>query len=870
MPSLKIDLIVDDKGNVVIQKAKANLNELEQATGKLNASFTQFSGIFNKLAIATFGVLSVKGMYDLVAGSLEAQHQLALTAEKVGIAATSLKVYEYAAKVSGLEVESMTRGIGILSKNMMGAAVDVGGAAQSFKALGLSTKDAQGNLKPTEQMIGEIADKFKAMEAGAGKTALAMALFGRSGKDMIPFLNEGRTGIAAVRKEMESLGFTFDRDAIERAGEVQDKFERLGMVSQNIGTQITTGLVPALDQLVEMLIEAAKHGESFRGVGESLGTGLKGLAAIAIGVAASFDLLGTSIGETMARGVMAFQNSSILQHITGISIGKGLYATFFGGLGKDDFSSLQKKIDQYGNMINKLWEPPPLRLTNPPGAKGDAPLVDSEKAKKTREEFELWLGSLEKLNPLLSQIDRDMVEINKQGEKFKERGISEEQIRAAEALAQEYLEQKQAIENAKTANELYNKVLDVQLTMARDLERIGVESVINKAKGDIDYAKRMLDVFVQSGEIAPTEAIEKRFVLERQLLDIEQRRIDLFAIQTANEEDAYRNWPKQLEAILALEERRNNLTREQAYETKKSKIDAEKEAYDTLKFFAADYHLFQSEQLDRLANKFKAAGLDQVTIERWKNEELKKQQIEYIEWRLKYAETFGEAMKLQLTLEELQHTSNWAKMAESATYSFQIIGDSFGSIFHDSVTGDLKSFDDYWSSFVDRMASKWAQTLADMVADWLRSLAEMAVAEGGGGFLSGITGGIGGFFGSIFGGGAAAGGIGALMADTPALAPLIMLAHKGGIVGDTSFPTRPAAVEAFFNAPRLHRGLAPDERPAILQTGEEVIPRAGTRRGGDIHIHLHEGAIKGSVVTTKQLARELVGLIAQAKKEGAH
>jgi len=57
--------------------------------------------------------------------------------------------------------------------------------------------------------------------------------------------------------------------------------------------------------------------------------------------------------------------------------------------------------------------------------------------------------------------------------------------------------------------------------------------------------------------------------------------------------------------------------------------------------------------------------------------------------------------------------------------------------------------------------------------------------------------------------------------------------HSGGVVGK-DFPTSFKKVNPtiFYNAPRLHEGLAADEFPAILQRGETVTPK-GESAGGD-------------------------------------
>lgn len=56
-----------------------------------------------------------------------------------------------------------------------------------------------------------------------------------------------------------------------------------------------------------------------------------------------------------------------------------------------------------------------------------------------------------------------------------------------------------------------------------------------------------------------------------------------------------------------------------------------------------------------------------------------------------------------------------------------------------------------------------------------------------------------------------------------------MVAHSGGVVGETPFPKKVVPASTFENAPRLHKGLRNDEYPAILQTGEEVVARGQSR-----------------------------------------
>lgn len=81
--------------------------------------------------------------------------------------------------------------------------------------------------------------------------------------------------------------------------------------------------------------------------------------------------------------------------------------------------------------------------------------------------------------------------------------------------------------------------------------------------------------------------------------------------------------------------------------------------------------------------------------------------------------------------------------------------------------------------------------------------------------IQSASGGGGGFFGAV------AGVVtGATSTDTTTAARM----HSGGSVGSAGQPISVPSSN-FINAPRFHNGLKPDEFPAILQQGEEVIPK---------------------------------------------
>lgn len=95
--------------------------------------------------------------------------------------------------------------------------------------------------------------------------------------------------------------------------------------------------------------------------------------------------------------------------------------------------------------------------------------------------------------------------------------------------------------------------------------------------------------------------------------------------------------------------------------------------------------------------------------------------------------------------------------------------------------------------------------------------------------------------------------------------------HSGGIAGETYTPRRRVDPAIFAAAPRLHNGLAPDERPVIMQTGEEVRSRsqvAKDRQPKHIHIHLGEKEVGSYIIDNDDIMSGIRAKNAEWNRKG--
>jgi Phage-related minor tail protein len=236
--------------------------EAESSLASLEKKFTSTA----KSLAAGLGVgLGVKQFTDSIKKMIDQADELGKASQKFGVPVEQLSALKFAAELADVSFEQLGKGLAKLSKAILDGAVNPSGeAAKTFKSLGISVRDANGQIKPTEQIFSDIAEKFSTMEDGAGKTATAIKLFGRSGAELIPLLNEGRSGIKKLTDEAKSLGIVISADTAAKAQEFNDTLKRIHTTGDAVYLQFAEQLLPTLQKLADMFLQARKEGDGLK------------------------------------------------------------------------------------------------------------------------------------------------------------------------------------------------------------------------------------------------------------------------------------------------------------------------------------------------------------------------------------------------------------------------------------------------------------------------------------------------------------------------------------------------------------------------------------------------------------------------------
>lgn len=175
--------------------------------------------------------------------------------QKIGVARETLSSFELAAKVSGVSLEGLGGSFKFLSKNLAEAASGNKELGSLFKQMGV---DVQAGLKDSETAMLRIADVMASMPDSAQKTALSIALLGRSGAESLPFLNQGAEGIQKMKEASDALGASMSDAGVRMADAFGDNLDVIKTAVVGVQTQFTEGMLPALLELSEGAVDALK------------------------------------------------------------------------------------------------------------------------------------------------------------------------------------------------------------------------------------------------------------------------------------------------------------------------------------------------------------------------------------------------------------------------------------------------------------------------------------------------------------------------------------------------------------------------------------------------------------------------------------
>lgn len=193
-------------------------------------------------------------LINMVGGVAEAGGHLEDLGNRLGIGVESLQAWQYAAKMNGVEAESLNKSIEKIGINASSAARGNKALADEFRGLGVSITDANGKMLPTDKILHKTMMALDRIKDPLKRNEVAFRLFGKSGVDMVQLLMDGGDGLNQWLREAYETGNVIGADVAKAGGEYGDSIDRLMMRLDGLRKFFAVQLLPAFKDVVDTVM----------------------------------------------------------------------------------------------------------------------------------------------------------------------------------------------------------------------------------------------------------------------------------------------------------------------------------------------------------------------------------------------------------------------------------------------------------------------------------------------------------------------------------------------------------------------------------------------------------------------------------------
>lgn len=215
------DITVDFNANLArfekgVKKATSQLNSF----GKSARSVGRGIKTFIAGALAKFSV-------DMVKSSIETADAIAKTADKIGLTTDALQELRFAAARTGVAQRALDMGMQRFSRRVGEVAQGTGVLKSVFDQYGIAVKDAEGNMRPLQDILLDYSDTIKKAGGAQEQLRLAFKAFDSEGAALVNTLKGGRQGLEFLTQAARDSGAVMEEELVRRAEKINDRWDTL-------------------------------------------------------------------------------------------------------------------------------------------------------------------------------------------------------------------------------------------------------------------------------------------------------------------------------------------------------------------------------------------------------------------------------------------------------------------------------------------------------------------------------------------------------------------------------------------------------------------------------------------------------------------
>lgn len=242
-----------------MKTSSINVEKMAEATkkaGEMAISATK--------ALVDFTAQGVKMMAAAVVSATAAITKLAVDSGKLadelntlssvtGISTKQLQEFQYASDLIDVDVNTLASSMKKLTSTMSSAKKGSGDAYDTFKALGVEFKNADGTLRNSNDVFNDTIRALGNIENETERDAAAMKLFGKSATELNPLIEGGIDTLDEMSKKANELGLILSQETLDGANKFNDALDKIKANGKGlfnvIGSEVASSLAPQLEQV---------------------------------------------------------------------------------------------------------------------------------------------------------------------------------------------------------------------------------------------------------------------------------------------------------------------------------------------------------------------------------------------------------------------------------------------------------------------------------------------------------------------------------------------------------------------------------------------------------------------------------------------
>ncbi len=729
MPSLKIELLVDDKGTVTVQNAINNFGKLDQVARQSGSALEKMSSSIQGhwATIAAAGAAVALGWSE-AKGYIE-------EAAKAEQSAEAFKNVVDAYQINGgkmvEELKKVTNET-IDDSDLMQKAMKALSGGMSVENIIKSAEIARMSARRMGEDVGtSFSNITDAIETGAVKQLRSYHLITPEQKKLIEAAKEGGMQVDLMRIVMAN--YTVQAAAMGGMTEnTAEKLQKLKAHSQETGETIGGALIWGLQKAYGIMIMAAAAAMELA----------KGLVVLEKSRQMGLTLSPWKDTREQAKKEVAAMNE-MFDNMTGAQ------------------EEIFKKFDSvWGNTSENTSKPSNDAVKKAKKEVEDL-MAEMKKAGDKGLYNELigaqleWKKAIDALEPSLQKETKELQRWEDQADILRNKWKEKKGIGLDTSWITEGLKRAQELIRQSGMREYYTEMFQRERQLIE--ETIALEN--QRSRSSLEYGKAMLEsdskLFEKEKELAELtgsrnaiDALNTQYGMKMAILEVQDRMLNA----QLQEDDLYKGgWITEKVEPLLQQLRLLGLQREELknildldikitqIHNDRNRIDLTIRALTDVKGAEAALHDWRLQALAIEELEMQKAGVNAVNITLWRTEQERKLWVEMARSGGSAIDGIGAA---------------WSDMYKNAktmgqeTYDFTVnmftdMKSNLGNALFDTMRGEMKSFSEYWDSFLSSIERRLADAMSDMAVN-LMLFGQISKPGGGssGGLLQGATGGL--------------------------------------------------------------------------------------------------------------------------------